>query len=117
MSHLDDSTKIRHMLDAAEKAVLFMRDRTRTDLDSDEKLALAIVRLIEVLGEAASRVTDEYRLAHPDLPWQAMRGVRNRLIHGYFDVDYDVVWQIVSTDLPILIPKLRNIVGSIDEHW
>lgn len=111
MSHLDDSTKVRHMLDAAEKAVFFMRDRTRADLDSDEKLALAIVRLIEVLGEAASRITDEYRLAHPDLPWQAMRGARNRLIHGYFDVDYDIVWQIVSTDLPTLIPKLRTLVA------
>lgn len=98
------------MLDAAEKAVSFARARTRSDLDSDEQLALALVRLIEVLGEAASRVSEDFRSSHSDLPWLAMRGARNRLIHGYFDVDYDVVWQIVSTDLPALLPKLRALV-------
>lgn len=99
------------MLDAAEKAVSFVAGRTRADLDDDEQLALALVRLIEVLGEAASRVSETFREEHPELPWQAMRGARNRLIHGYFDVDYDVVWQIVSIDLPALIVKLRAAAG------
>jgi uncharacterized protein with HEPN domain len=110
MPHLDDTTKLIHMLDAAEKAVSFSVGRTRDDLDADEQLALALVRLIEVLGEASARVTEPFQRSHPELPWLAMRGARNRLIHGYFDVDYDVVWQIVSTDLPILIPKLRVLV-------
>jgi uncharacterized protein with HEPN domain len=110
MPHLGDSTKLRHMLDASEKAVSFAAGRTRADLDTDELLALALVRLIEVLGAAAARVAEPFQKSHPELPWQAMRGARNGLIHGYFDVDYDVVWQIVSTDLPDLIPKLRVLV-------
>ena len=110
MPHLDDTTKLIHMLEAAEKAVSFAAGRSRADLDADEQLALALVRLIEVLGEASARVTEPFQRSHPGLPWQAMRGARNRLIHGYFDVDYDVVWQIVSADLPVLIPKLRALI-------
>jgi uncharacterized protein with HEPN domain len=71
-----------------------------------------LVRLFEVLGEAASRITGEFQVQHPELPWHGMRGARNRLIHGYFDVDYDVVWQIVTADLPLLVTNLRNLTDG-----
>ncbi|MCI0625883.1 MAG: DUF86 domain-containing protein [Acidobacteria bacterium] len=113
MSRHDDTVKLRHMLDAAEKAVLFAQNRKRQDLDTDEKLALALTRLLEILGEAATQISEAFQTAHPELPWRAMRGTRNRLIHGYFEVDHDVIWQIVSKDLPPVILLLRKILASI----
>ena len=79
------------MLEAAEKAVGFAEGSSRDDLERDEKLALAVVRLIEILGEASSGVSQPFQSSHPEIPWRAMKSTRNRLIHGYFDVDIDVV--------------------------
>lgn len=112
MSHREDGTRLRHMLDAAQKAVAFLRGKNREDLDSDEQLALAVVRLLEIVGEAANQVSVPFQTAHPELPWPALRGTRNRLIHGYFDVDYEVVWQIVKTDLPPLIRRLHELIAE-----
>ena len=112
MSHHEDGTRLRHMRDAAQKAVAFLRGKNREDLDSDEQLALAVIRLLEVVGEAANQVSLPFQTAHPEFPWPAMRGTRNRLIHGYFDVDYDVIWQIVKTDLPPLIRRLKELMGE-----
>jgi uncharacterized protein with HEPN domain len=74
-------------------------------------LAFALVRAIEIIGEAASRVGEETREAHPDLPWQDMTGMRNRIIHAYFDVDLDRVWDTVTEDLPPLMVRLRAILA------
>lgn len=110
MSHHEDGARLRHMLEAAQKTVAFLRGKNREDLDSDEQLALAVVRLLEVVGEAANQVSAPFQAAHPEIPWSALRGTRNRLIHGYFDVDYEVVWQIVQTDLPPLIQRLKELM-------
>ena len=110
MPHHEDSTRLRHMLDAGQKIVEFLLGKNREDLDSDEQLALAVVRLLEVVGEAANQVSVPFQTAHPEIPWLALRGTRNRLIHGYFDVDYEVVWQIVKTDLPPLIQRLKELM-------
>ncbi len=99
-------TRLRHMRDAAARAIEFSQGRTRADLDVDDILALALARLIEIIGEAAGGVEDPVRSASPGIPWRQIIGARNRLIHGYFDVDLDVLWAIVSTDLPALIPEL-----------
>lgn len=77
-------------------------------------LALALVRLLEIIGEASRNVSAETRLAYPDVPWQQMAATRNRLIHGYFDVDFDIVWAIVAVDLPPLIPRLHEIVADLE---
>jgi uncharacterized protein with HEPN domain len=100
------------MLDASQKAVLFTQNRKRADLDADEKLALALTRLLEIVGKAATQISEAFRLAHPELPWQAIRATRNRLIHGYFEVDHDVIWQIVCMDLPPLIDLLKRKLNS-----
>ena len=98
-------------MEAAEKAVAFARNRTRADLDSDEQLTLALTRLLEIVGEAAAAVAEPVRSEHTQIPWRAMIGTRNRLIHGYFDVDKDIVWKIVSHDLPHLVAELRILLA------
>lgn len=106
----EDSVRIRHMLDAAREAVGFAEGRKRADLDGDRMLVHALVRCIEVLGEAASRVSEPAQSKHGGVPWKDIIGMRNRLIHAYFDVDHDRVWDTVTDDLPPLIQSLEFIV-------
>lgn len=108
----DDSVRIRHILDAAREAIAFAKDRTRADLDTDRKLNLSLVRLLEIIGEAARGISQEFRDSHPALPWKTMIGMRDRLIHAYFDVNLDVVWRTVTEDLPPLIAQLEKIVPN-----
>ena len=108
----DDSVRIRHILDAAREAVAFAKGHGRADLDTDRKLNLSLVRLLEIIGEAARGISQEFRDSHPALPWKTMIGMRDRLIHGYFDVNLDVVWQTVTEDLPPLIAQLEKIVPN-----
>lgn len=107
----EDYVRLRHMLDAAVKAVGYARDKSREDLERDDMLSLAIVRLLEIIGEAARSVSQEVRAANPTIPWKQISGTRDRLIHGYFNVDLDVVWSILTTDLPKLVAELRAIIG------
>jgi len=109
MTLKDDSVRIRHILDAAREAVSFANGRSRADLDTDRKLNLSLVRLLEIIGEAARGISTQFRQAYPDLPWQSMVGMRDRLIHGYFDINLDVVWETVTGDLPPLIAQLEKI--------
>ena len=108
----NDRIRLRHMLDAALEAEGFLRGRVRADLDNNRMLALALVRLIEIIGEAATRVSDETRKQIPDVPWVLVVGMRNRLIHGYFDVDLDRVWDTVGDDLPPLMVALEVALSS-----
>jgi len=107
---LKDEDRIRHMLEAALKAVKFSKGRKRSDLERDEKLTLSLIHLLEILGEAAAKVSPSFRKSHPEIPWNRVSGIRNRLIHGYFDVDLDIVWQTVTARLPDLITQLKKIV-------
>lgn len=109
----DDLIRIRHMLDAAGEAMTFARDKTRTDLDESRMLTLSIIKAIELTGEAASRVSKESRDLHPEIPWMDIITMRNRLIHAYFDIDLDLVWDTVTDDLPPLIAALEKIVKIV----
>lgn len=106
----DDLVYIRHALDAAEKIRGFTRDRARKDIDDDEMLGLAIVRLLEVIGEAANCVSSGMIEKNPGVPWKKMIGMRNRLIHGYFDINYDIVWDTIIHDIPDLILILKRLL-------
>jgi uncharacterized protein with HEPN domain len=100
------------MLNYARTALRFVEDRTEEDLRRDEMLALACARLLEIVGEAASRVSIEFRDAHPEIRWIGIVGLRNRLVHAYFDVDLGVLWDIIRLDLPPLISELEKILGA-----
>ena len=106
----EDTVRLRHMLDYARKAVQFTQGRSRTDLGADEVLALAIVHLVEIIGEAARTISGELRERYPEVPWDLISGTRNRLAHGYIDVDLDIIWTIVTKDLPPLIKELERIL-------
>lgn len=110
----DDLTRLRHMRDAVHEALTFVTGKTREDLARDRMLALALVRLIEVSGEAASRVSPATREASPSIPWPAIVGMRNRLIHGYFEIDYDRVWDTVEKDLPRLLGDLIELLRPFE---
>ena len=110
MPKKSDIIRLRHMFDASIKAVEFVRGKDRASLDQDEKLALALVRLIEIIGEAAAKVSPEVQIKNAQIPWKEIVGTRNRLIHGYEDVDLDVVWQIATVDLLSLTDQLRSVL-------
>lgn len=106
----DDRVRIRHMVDAAETLGQFMAGRKREDLDGDRMLLFAVVRAIEILGEAAARVSDETRASATDVPWTSIVGMRNRLVHGYFDVDAEIVWRTVTAEIPTLLVTLKRLL-------
>ncbi len=106
----DDTIRLRHMLDFARKAVLFTSGKKRSDLDEDEMMAMAAIHSIEIMGEAARTVSSGMRRRYPGIPWEAITGTRNRLAHGYIDVDLDIIWSIVTKDLPLVIKELEVIL-------
>jgi uncharacterized protein with HEPN domain len=112
MSKRDPEVALRQILAYARETVEISKSKSRQDLDHDRLLNLALTRLLEMLGEAANRVPEEVRAQHPDLPWLQMIAARNRLIHGYDSVDFDIIWAIIKDDLPILIIRLEDILKT-----
>ncbi len=115
MATTRDLVRLREMADAAKKVLAFSEERTRADLDGDEMYALAIVRLLEIIGEAAKGVSESIRERYTDVPWSQIAGTRDRLIHGYFSVDYDIVWAVIARDLPPLLAKIETILSTEDD--
>ena len=106
----EDKVRLRHMLDAALEIRQYTRSAKRQDLNQDPKLVHSLVHLFEIIGEAANQVTYELRQETPDIPWAVIIGMRNRLIHAYFDIDLDVVWSTSDKDIPMLITELRKLI-------
>ena len=98
------------MLEYGREAIGLMRDKKRADLDTDRTLGLATLRCLEIVGEAASHIPESLRQQHPQIPWPQIIGTRNRLIHGYDLVDYDIIWSTIAEDLPPLIAELEKIL-------
>lgn len=110
MSKHDDHVSMRQMLDYARQAVAMAHDRRRSDLESDYMFQLALTRLVEIVGEAASRVSVPTRERYKEIPWPDIVGMRNRLTHGYDVVDLNILWDTVAIDLPELIAGLEKII-------
>jgi uncharacterized protein with HEPN domain len=91
------------MIEAAKEACEMAAGEDRSTLDSDRKLSLALVRLIEIVGEAAASISKDKQSQLTEIPWKSVIGMRNRIVHAYFDIDLDVVWQTVVDDFPFLI--------------
>ena len=105
-----DLIRLQHMLDYAREALSMAHGKTRAELDTDRQLNLSLVRLLEIIGEAAAHVSDQTRTQYSQIEWSEIVGLRNRLIHGYDAVDFDILWQIVTADLPALVAKLERIL-------
>ncbi|MHA1421951.1 MAG: HepT-like ribonuclease domain-containing protein [Candidatus Thorarchaeota archaeon] len=110
-----DETRLRHMLDATHEALSFVSGKTRADVVSNRILVLALIQLLEIIGEAANGISDGLRNNHQEIPWNSIIKMRHRLIHGYFDVDEDIIWQTISNDLPLLRKYLESIVTDFKE--
>jgi uncharacterized protein with HEPN domain len=104
------------MLDHANEALILVQDKSRVDLDSDRTLILALTRLLEIIGEAASQISREEQARYTAIPWSAIIGLRNRLTHGYDSIDPEIIWQILINDLPAVVPALQKIIDLSEEH-
>lgn len=100
------------MLDAACICLHFADGKGHIDFKKDQMLSFAVIRALEIFGEAASRVSNEFQKAHPHIPWRAIIGMRNRLVHVYFDIDYDIVWKAISSEIPQIVPELEKLISA-----
>jgi len=116
MTRHDDLPRLRHMFDHATEAVRIVEGKSRCDLDTDRLLNLSLVRLLEIVGEATARVSPETRGLFPGVPWPDIVSLRNRLIHGYDTVDFDILWDIVRDDLPALIAELQAVIKDAERR-
>ena len=114
MSRHDEIIRLRHMRDFAAEAIGMIQGKDRNALDDDRVLELALVRLMEIIGEAAGRVTPETRQQLPSIPWSDVVAMRNRLIHGYDNVDHDILWDTITHDLPILLKAVDELLRQFD---
>src|ERR1700733_14163210 len=105
-----DLIRLKHMLDSVCAILKFIEGKNRADLDTNRLLSSGIMREFEILGEAAGKVSQHIQDKFPELPWRQVIGMRNRLIHAYFDVDHDVIWKTIQESLPPLQNLLQQIV-------
>ena len=108
-----DRVRLLDMRDHAREALDFISGKSRSDLQDVRWLNLSLVRLLEIVGEAANRVSDQTRSEYPSVQWRQIIALRNRLIHGYNQVDFDILWEILQEDIPRLLSALETI---LDDH-
>ena len=116
MTQHNDMIRLQHMLDHAKEAIELIAGKDKAELQRDRVLELALIRLIEIVGEACAKVSSSTQLKYPSIPWPQIIGMRNRLIHGYDSVDLDVLWDTIEVDLPPLIDVLDKIIGQNGEE-
>jgi len=104
------------MLDHAKEAANLIAGKNKTELQHNRVLELALIRLVEIVGEASAKVSSETQAKYPSIPWPEVIGMRNRLIHGYDSVDLDVLWDTIEVDLPPLIAEIEKIMSSASEE-
>ena len=109
MARNDDAVYLGHMLDMTRKAVEAIKSKSREEYDNDDILRLGLTHLVQVIGEAARKVSPEFQREHSEIPWRQIVGMRHRIVHDYMRVDEDILWQVVNNDLPALLPIIEAI--------
>lgn len=112
MSRRRDDVSLRHMRDFASSGATWAAHHSRTDLDTDGLVLLGLVKLVENIGEAAGRLSPETHSAFPQIPWRSIIAARHHLVHGYDKIDHDVLWRILSEDLPVLVVQLDGVLTT-----
>ena len=110
-----DRLRLQHMLDACDAVIQFMSGKAEEDLVTDKLLVSGVTRQIEIIGEAANMLTTELRSEHPEVPWKQIIGMRHKIIHEYFAVQTDTVWDVVKNDVPVLRGQLVAILAKLPE--
>ncbi len=110
MTAPDDWSRLKHILDACQEALKFIENQNKEDLQHNRMLALALVKELEIIGEAANNISMDCQLRYPDVPWKDMIGMRNRLVHAYFGINYDIVWRTVTESLPVLLVDVEAVI-------
>ncbi len=110
-----DLIRLKHMLDSTKAILIFAKGKHKTSLNKDRLFRSAVLRELEIIGEAATRISDESKKKYPHLPWKELIGLRNRLIHAYFDVDHDIIWKTIQEYLPSFLQSLEDVIASFDE--
>lgn len=98
------------MLEVSEETISFIKGVAKKDFGNNRMLILSVIKEIEIIGEAASKISKETYLKYRDIPWKDIVGMRNRLIHGYFDVNINLVWNTLKSNIPSLIKSLKKIL-------
>lgn len=104
-----DVESIFDILESARTIMAYVAGTTRQDFLRDTQVQDSVIRRLEIIGEAAGRVSPEYRDAHPEIQWSEIRGMRNQMIHGYDDINMDIVWDTVERDIPLLIQIIESL--------
>lgn len=114
MAQHKDLVRLRHMRDYAQEAIKMAGNRSLQDLQNDRMFQLALARLVEIIGEAASKVSSETRVLFPGIPWQAITGMRNRMIHGYDQIHLNILWDTVEMDIQPLLEELEDAIDRVE---
>lgn len=108
-----DKSRLEHILQAIERIKRYTLDKTFEEFIANDMMYYAVVKNIEILGEASNMLTEDFRLNHPNTPWKQVNGMRNYIIHEYFQVDNNVVWDVVTGDLPILEEQIKEYLQEL----
>lgn len=111
-----DLARLKHMLDSTQAILTFARNRKRQALDKDRLFQSAVLRELEIIGEAAGRISEKTKKKFPQVPWKELVGLRNRLIHAYFDVDHDIVWKTIREYLPSFHAQLQQVLNFFETY-
>ena len=107
-----DKLYIRHICDAVDKILTFTKEKTFEEFESNEMAQSAVIHQLLIIGEAANKVSDEFKITHSELDWRGMIGMRNKLIHDYFRIALDEIWKTIEDDIPDLKIALKNILND-----
>ncbi|MBQ6965386.1 MAG: DUF86 domain-containing protein [Bacteroidaceae bacterium] len=115
---LRDRERLEHILAAINRVVRYTTGKTYEDLLADDMMYYAVVKNIEMMGEAANMLTSEFQATHPETPWRMVKGMRNYIVHEYFQIDNTVVWDVVTKELPILHMQIAQYLAETNwDEW